>query len=141
MNNGYIAIAGAEMDYNPGLEIIPQINYCPSIGVLKIANDNWSSPNDWFKTSTMEQIVVTNELLIYPNPFDREISFVYAAAPGTYTHFSISDTQGRIIDKGSIQAYQVMNLPVDHLPQGTYMLRLEGPSASVTKKIIRISPE
>lgn len=141
LNNGYIAIVGAEMDYNPGLEIIPQINYCPSIGVLKIANDNWSSPNDWFKTSTMEQIVVTSELLIYPNPFDREISFVYAAAPGTYTHFSITDTQGRIIDKGSLQAYQVMNLPVDHLPQGSYLLRLEGPSASVTKKIIRISPE
>ena len=62
------------------------------------------------------------DLVLYPNPA-RDLIHIAGALEGTT--YTLSDLSGRVMDKGLLEGRR---LPVAHLPNGTYVLVLDGPT-------------
>ena len=62
------------------------------------------------------------DLVLYPNPA-RDLIHIAGALEGTT--YTLSDLSGRVMDQGLLDGGR---LPVAHLPNGTYVLVLDGPT-------------
>jgi len=62
------------------------------------------------------------DLVLYPNPA-RDLIHIAGALEGTT--YTLSDLSGRVMDQGLLDGRR---LPVAHLPNGTYVLVLDGPT-------------
>jgi hypothetical protein len=70
---------------------------------------------------------------IYPNPFD---TFLYCRDLAKFDYLEVYDLQGRLWRRYFIDPHdKVINL--DHIPQGMYLLRLEGKSNQERIKIVK----
>jgi hypothetical protein len=70
-------------------------------------------------------------MLVYPNPFENEITIAGSAGP---INFKISSVDGKLIRKGVI-SNSYLNL--SDLAKGLYLLQLEQDGNWHTKKIIK----
>jgi hypothetical protein len=72
-----------------------------------------------------------DSMLVYPNPFENEITIAGSAGP---INFKISSVDGKLIRKGVI-SNSYLNL--SDLAKGLYLLQLEQDGNWHTKKIIK----
>ena len=81
------------------------------------------------------------EVLIFPNPTSTNLNVRYNLPKDDDITIALFDTQGKLILKKTIgkQLFgeQQQTLDVSHLPNGTYMCRIEGLHQSVTKTVIK----
>lgn len=81
------------------------------------------------------------EVLIFPNPTCTNLNVRYNLPKEDHITIALFDTQGKLILKKNIgkQLFgeQQQTLDVSHLPNGTYLCRIEGLHQSMTKTVIK----
>jgi hypothetical protein len=81
------------------------------------------------------------EVLIFPNPTCTDLNVYYNLTKEDDITIALYDMQGKLILKKNIGKQlvgeQQQTLDVSHLPNGTYMCRIEGLHQSVTKTVIK----
>lgn len=84
----------------------------------------------------IQDILEKEDYLVYPNPASEQIN-VKMAGRGGINQVSIVDMNGRVVyqSKGSFNASQV-NIPVQNLAEGVYLLQVQSGSKKGTKTIV-----
>jgi hypothetical protein len=90
---------------------------------------------DWLNNAN------TWEVMIFPNPTCTDLNVCYNLAKEDDITITLYDMHGKLILKKNIGKQlvgeQQQTLDVSHLPNGTYMCRIEGLHQSVTKTVIK----
>lgn len=84
-----------------------------------------------------EQIVLTDEVLIYPNPVYEITTVRLAKGPNAVT-VDIFDQNGRFIKRKNLSTNQAeFELDFTGLPSGIYMLKFKGENLNTIKRVIK----
>jgi len=87
----------------------------------------------YLMTTSLDDTMLQPDLNIYPNPFE---TLLYCKDLDKFEYLEVYDLQGRLWRRSSIHPNeQVINL--ENIPQGMYVLRLEGKSNRESIKIVK----
>ncbi len=88
----------------------------------------------WFSTLTeLEKI----NFELYPNPTSDQVTInLIGLEKGRDYELEILDVKGRLYHTVTLQAYQKLQLPLESLAKGTYMLKLDTGKNVISKKLI-----
>jgi hypothetical protein len=77
---------------------------------------------------------------ISPNPFQHHIQIVFDALPSTKIALSISNLVGQKLKAGIYPPSKTIDLDVETLPPGVYILKMNADGKQLTSKIIKNKP-
>jgi|GEM_PF-6032536 len=138
VNEESIVVIGNNFSRDTALGVIPEINFAPSVSILKTPNDGWVYSPDWFVKVPFHYLeTYTADFHIYPNPFNGEVTIVLDPALGECEGYEIYDLQGRIVQTGSIRDTFIHTVSLEHLARGAYVIRMAFADAIINKKIVR----
>lgn len=86
-----------------------------------------------------EEFNVLNGIKIYPNPANNELNISFADSDGDY-NISVTDILGRTVintEQNNLFGAQNINLPLDNLKSGNYILRVSNNNNSFVTKFIK----
>ncbi len=84
-----------------------------------------------------EVILVGDEPVIYPNPFESELE-VYVPSAGSQVQVSLFNLLGQeVYSKAYISGEEVISLDLSRLPAGVYLMRINGEKMSFTTKVVK----
>ncbi len=96
--------------------------------------------NVHFTNEEFNQSILNNLLTVYPNPSDGTINITFESLIEESGFLTIYDVLGRIEYKKPIKIHSGLNViqrAIDHLPEGTHFLNIEGDNLnSLHQKII-----
>lgn len=155
----YTSNATIELDVTASTDItalVPTITISPSatINPASGAVRNFTNPVNytvtaqdgstkvWTVTVTkksgigIEDIALTNNVNVYPNPADKELVVNLEGFVGTVSNISLVSIEGKIVINQAPIANAQAVLNVSSLEAGVYMLKINSDKGDITKKII-----
>ncbi|MFI1743977.1 T9SS type A sorting domain-containing protein [Thalassobellus sediminis] len=84
-----------------------------------------------------DEILDNTELTVYPNPFKNSIKFKMNDKLNNYSDWLLFDVKGALLKKGEIANYENNEISTDELSPGTYIIKFNGKTKNITKKIIK----
>ncbi len=123
--NGGFAITAADVDGDQVDDIITAANI--------------SDAFSWFKTDgviLLNPEVSQSEFAVYPNPVNQKLTIKLAEAI-TLHNFQLYDTNGRMILNKSISQTGTVQIDLQNMVSGLYILSAETSKGRITKKIIK----
>ena len=98
---------------------------------FKKGNIEWGTPT--LVNSALEQ-----SIKLYPNPFQDNIYLeLTSIAKSKPAHLELFDTSGKSILKMDISGNEIITIPLNHIPSGTYLLHLKIENAVAVKLIMK----
>ena len=79
-----------------------------------------------FVSAKKFQLALENDLQasLYPNPFAHYINLSFDDPVTSEVFLQVTDITGKILYKNKFPAVQLINLPLDHIPPGVYVLKV-----------------
>jgi hypothetical protein len=84
----------------------------------------------------VEQIASTNQLKVYPNPFDEQLYLTMTDALGE-SQITLRSTIGQIVWQKKLTLEQEQSLSLANLPSGVYVLQIQTKDTQYVSKIIK----
>ncbi|MEM1357165.1 MAG: T9SS type A sorting domain-containing protein, partial [Bacteroidota bacterium] len=79
-----------------------------------------------------------DRLQLYPNPFTNQITLEVEGLQGNSTELSIYGSTGQLVQQQRLELRSGrISLPTQHLPSGTYLLRLTNAGGVSTMKMVK----
>lgn len=128
-----ISVIGKTNDEMKSQDLVDLLN--ANQGNIWSINPNANDGYPILVSSTLEAedfVLVQNEVIIYPNVSATSIN-LRSSLP---SNFTVTDVNGRILDKGMIQENEVI-YNVSHLNSGVYLVIFENNSNRTVKRFIR----
>lgn len=95
-------------------------------------------PAKW--TTNVKDVANFKNIRVYPNPAVNQTGIFFNLATPTEISVSVMDMMGRIVHQEPARPYgtsaEKIILPTDHLPNGTYMIRLSSALGEMTQKLM-----
>lgn len=88
----------------------------------------------WGSAMGVEDIAALNTIAVYPNPATRQTINIYSETE--IDAIELININGQVVQQISKPAFNSNTYTMQNLPQGFYLLRLDLPNGSVTKKVI-----
>ena len=88
-------------------------------------------------TSNKNLSNLDDQIIIYPNPSSESIR-IQTEFFGNISHYEVLTLAGNFIFGGEITTLQDGSIPVSHLAQGAYILRLKNKEGYIFKKFVKI---
>ncbi|WP_317039503.1 T9SS type A sorting domain-containing protein [Thermoflexibacter ruber] len=91
-------------------------------------------------TAQKNQVNVSSQALLYPNPTDSEVSISLENEVRGNISIEITDLLGRVVAAQSMEKKEEkmkVNMSIEGLPKGIYLLKINGLNYTETKKIIK----
>lgn len=135
--------SGASIQVEEGGEtyLIQQTVGQPS--VIGTYNDNqyvlrqgFIQPNVLAKIKDVD-VPLDLQLSVYPNPFDKQISLAFKEEVNSKVDITVFDTSGRLIVTQSYPSNQHINVKLEKLPSGGYILKVLANKKQFITKIIK----
>jgi hypothetical protein len=74
---------------------------------------------------------------VYPNPFTENITISFSEKISSMVEVSIFDLLGRLVYANIYEANQVLNIHLEYLPSGNYIIKLMANNKQFVNKIIK----
>lgn len=77
------------------------------------------------------------KLNIYPNPFDKQISLTFNESIRSKINITVFDVSGRLIVTKAYEPYQYLDVKLNNLPSGEYILKVIANQKQFITKILK----
>ena len=77
------------------------------------------------------------QLTVFPNPFDKQLSIAFKEKVRGKVDITVFDVSGRFITSKSYQENQLINVKLNALPSGSYILKVIANTKQFVTKIIK----
>ncbi|SFZ93254.1 Por secretion system C-terminal sorting domain-containing protein [Flaviramulus basaltis] len=111
-----------------------------AIGTYK--NSQYILRQGFIQPNVLAKIIDKNvpldlKLSIYPNPFDKQISLVFNEEIRSKINITVFDVSGRLIVTKAYQPYQHLDVKLENLPSGSYLLKVVANQKQFITKILK----
>lgn len=101
-----------------------------------IVRQGFIQPNVFAKIKDND-VPLDLQLGVYPNPFDKQVSLVFKEDIKSKINVSVFDMSGRLIVTKSYQSDQHVDVELDKLPLGGYILKVLANNKQFITKIVK----
>ncbi|MDO5979709.1 T9SS type A sorting domain-containing protein [Flavivirga spongiicola] len=105
-------------------------------------NNNYILRQGFIQPNVLAKITDKNiplglQLTVFPNPFDKQLSIAFKEKVSGKVDITVFDVSGRFITSKSYQENQLVDVKLNALPSGSYILKVIANTKQFVTKIIK----
>ncbi len=137
-NEDYLVFSGLDWKKATVIDWRPDFATVKNVSLLKIPNADWRTDQEFIVYENADLPGSSEEFLVYPNPFEDEITLILESLDENYSTYTIVDNMGREVQSGSLNGELIQKIQLVYMSSGMYNFILRSENASVSTPLLKL---